>query len=116
MTEGDLMRAIMLAVSERGARVFRNNVAQGWVGELIWKNNFGTIKLRNARPLHAGLCNGSSDLVGWTKDGRMLAIEVKTRTGRVTEEQETFLMSVRDAGGIAGVARSVEEALRLLNG
>lgn len=119
MTEVDLMRLIMLELSKAGARVFRNNVAQAWVGTLSlrYQNPNGSIRveLENARPLHAGLCTGSSDLIGFSKQGHFIAIEVKTKTGRVTSEQQNFINAVRASGGIAGVCRSVEEALRLLN-
>lgn len=116
MTEGDLQREIMKAVTARGARCFRNNVAEGWIGnsEII---EFGPIvvKTSNARRLHAGLCVGSSDLIGWTKDGRFLAIEVKTKTGRVTPEQQNFINQVNAAGGVGIVARSVQDALNALD-
>ncbi len=119
MTEGDLQRDIMLAVSKTGARVFRNNTAQGWVGQLVSKVTrqfgFGVI-LENARPLHAGLCTGSSDLIGWTSTGRFLGIEVKTSKGRVSAEQQNFIDAVNQAGGLAFVARSVDEAVAKLNG
>ena len=52
--------------------------------------------------------------------GRMIAvytgIEVKSRTGRATPEQLAFIDTVRRAGGRAGVARSVEEAKRIVEG
>ena len=41
------------------------------------------------------------------------SIEVKTPTGRIRPEQQAWLETVQAAGGIAGVARSVEDALRL---
>jgi hypothetical protein len=42
------------------------------------------------------------------------AIEVKSVTGRPTPEQTAFLAAVRDAGGVACIARSVEDAQRAL--
>jgi hypothetical protein len=42
------------------------------------------------------------------------SIEVKTPTGRVSPEQRQWLEAVQAAGGIAGVARSVEDALRIV--
>jgi hypothetical protein len=41
--------------------------------------------------------------------GQFLAVEVKTATGRLTEPQLRLLQTVKDAGGIALVARSVED-------
>jgi hypothetical protein len=63
-----------------------------------------------------GLGLGSSDLIGCTGPyGRLLAIEVKSETGRTMEEQQRFIDVVRRYKGVAGVARSVEEAFRLLD-
>ena len=42
------------------------------------------------------------------------SVEVKTATGRVSTEQRQWLEAVQAAGGIAGVARSVEDALRIV--
>lgn len=42
------------------------------------------------------------------------SIEVKTPTGRLRPEQEQWLKVVQAAGGIAGVARSVEDAEALV--
>ena len=41
------------------------------------------------------------------------SIEVKTASNRLTPEQQQWLDAVQAAGGIAGVARSVEDALRI---
>jgi hypothetical protein len=43
-----------------------------------------------------------------------LSIEVKTPTGRLRPEQRQWLDAVQAAGGIAGVARSVEDALHIV--
>jgi uncharacterized FAD-dependent dehydrogenase len=42
------------------------------------------------------------------------AVEVKTNTGRATRDQQAFVKHVQAAGGIAGIARSVDEARALL--
>ena len=116
MIETDIMRAIQVAASKSGNRLFRNNVAVGWVGHLANKPKDGIVVLKNARALHAGLCVGSSDLIGFTRDGRFLAIEVKTDTGRATQEQRQFIAIVREFGGYAGIARSVQDAIEITNG
>lgn len=62
-----------------------------------------------------------TDFWGILRDGRMLAIEAKAprfkgpRTDREFK-QAAFLMMVRNAGGIAGFACSVDEAKALLDG
>jgi VRR-NUC domain len=42
------------------------------------------------------------------------SIEVKTAAGRIRPDQKQWLQAVAAAGGIAGVARSVEEAQQLV--
>lgn len=56
---------------------------------------------------------GTSDILGLWHD-KFLAIEVKTAKGRVSAEQKAFIEKVRSQGGIAFVARSLDEARRHL--
>jgi hypothetical protein len=88
------------------------------------RNNTGTLRDQHGRPVSFGLAKGSADLIGWrtvtiTPEmvGQQVAvftsIEVKTSTGRVKPEQQQWLDAVQAAGGIAGVARSVEDAQAL---
>lgn len=134
MSQTARIKHILLALSKAGARVFRQNVGQGWVGKSYRHTgaprsttlNDGDVVIRQARPLHAGLCEGSSDVIGWrplpiTQDmvggvvAQFIAVEDKSETDRATREQGAFLAAVKAAGGIAGVARSVEDALTLLS-
>ena len=91
----------------------------------LYRNNTGTLRDANGRPVQFGLAKGSADLIGWTTRtitpemvGQQVAvftsIEVKTPTGRLRPEQRQWLEAVQAAGGIAGVARSVEDAEALL--
>ena len=92
----------------------------------LFRNNTGTLPdPRTGRPVQFGLARGSADLIGWrtitiTPDmvGTQLAvftsIEVKTPTGRVRPEQHAWQRTVSDAGGIAGIARSIQDANDLL--
>lgn len=43
-------------------------------------------------------------------NGRFIALEVKTEKGKVSVLQEITLKKIRNAGGIAEVVRSVDEA------
>jgi len=99
-------------------------IACGTGDTRLFRNNTGTLKDANGRPVQFGLCKGSADLIGWTTRtvtqemvGQRIAvftsIEVKTPTGRLRPEQQQWLDAVQAAGGIAGVARSVEDAQRL---
>lgn len=53
---------------------------------------------------------GVSDIIGCLpKSGRFLAIEVKRPGGKATQEQQNFLDTINEAGGLAFVATSVED-------
>jgi len=95
MTENKLMHLIQLAASKLGARLFRNNV--------------GLAKTVAGQVVKFGLCKGSSDLIGWTRSGRFLAVETKSQRGRPSKEQLAFVDAVNSAGGVGMIVRSVEE-------
>jgi hypothetical protein len=111
-SEQTIQQHIRLACSKGDCRLFRNNT--------------GTLPDKNGRPVSFGLAKGSADLIGWTTRtitpemvGQQVAIftsiEVKAATGRIRPEQQQWLNAVQAAGGIAGVARSVGEAMDLLS-
>lgn len=111
--ETRLMHTIMLALSEAGCIVWRNNTGLGYTGRVIHKQG-DVVTLAGSRVIPFGLCVGSADLIGITKEGKFLAVEVKTKTGKPTKEQLNFIAAVNAAGGKAGIARSVEEALSII--
>lgn len=125
MAESDLHRRLMKAASKAGARLFRNNVAMAWVGERVQGGHGSTVVLKNARVLHAGLGTGSSDLIGFVPVtitpemvGRKVAIfasvEVKTDTGRASDEQLAWIAAVENMGGVAGIARCERDLHNIL--
>lgn len=106
-----VQNSIRLALGRGNVRLFRNNT--------------GALKDANGRLVTFGLCPGSSDLIGYRTItigpehvGRQLAvftaIEVKDK-GRLTTQQQQFITAVQQAGGIAGMARSVADAQSILN-
>jgi hypothetical protein len=110
-SEQSIQQHIRIACSTGATRLFRNNT--------------GTLRDQHGRPVSFGLARGSADLIGYrtitiTPDmvGQQVAvftsIEVKTPTGRIRPEQQAWLETIQAAGGIAGVARSVEDALRIV--
>lgn len=70
---------------------------------------FGIFHYKN----HGGLGSapGLPDITGVLKDGRGFWIEVKTAKGRLSDHQERFIKNIHDAGGIAFVARSVDDVI-----
>ncbi len=89
----------------------------------LFRNNVGARKLEDGTYLKYGVGGtGGSDLVGFKSVvvteamvGQRLAvfvaIEVKGPKGTVSPEQAHFIGVVAGAGGLAGVARSVEDAM-----
>jgi hypothetical protein len=112
--ETTLQQEIRLALGQLpDLRMFRNQVGQ-------------LPDLRTGRPVQFGLAKGSSDLIGFktievTSDmvGQKLAvftsIEVKTAKGKLTPMQHNWLSCVNKAGGITGVARSVQDAIQIIS-
>jgi len=109
MNETTILQRIRLALGRvPGLRLFRNNV--------------GGLKDQFGRFVKFGLNPGSGDLIGWrsvevTPDmvGKRIAVftsvEVKTPTGKIRPDQIVWQKNVADAGGIAIIVRSEEEAL-----
>lgn len=82
---------------------------------VIFRINVGTGYTMDGRYFNTGVPKGFSDLFGFRKcDGRAVFIEVKTPKGRPTQEQKHFLEMMRKAGAIAGVCRSAEDAVSLV--
>lgn len=52
---------------------------------------------------------GCSDILGQLIDGRFLAVEVKAKGNKATEEQAAFLAKVAKAGGVAILAYSIDD-------
>lgn len=118
MSEVDLVRNLQFKASELGHRLWRNVVSQAWVGAQIRVSRPqmimmqpGDLLLRGAKPIHAGLAVGSSDLIGIAGDGsgRFLAVEAKMPKGRVSDQQESFIEQVNRMGGIGIVAKTLED-------
>lgn len=100
--EQNIQKLIMLALSEAGC--------------LVWRNNVGSYTTADGAFIRYGVGGvGGSDLIGIHKPtGRFLAIEVKSPKGKPSPAQLNFIEQVRSAGGIAGIARSPEDAVQLL--
>lgn len=91
LPEKDIERDIMAYLAIRGAVVVRTHSARN----------------------HPDIA-GVADILACMHDGRFVAIEVKSAKGRVRPEQLHFLDSVRRAGGIAMVARDLDDVIAAL--
>jgi hypothetical protein len=112
-------------VSEQGVQQDIRLALGSSPGLKVFRNNVGAYKAPDGRVIRYGLFTGSGDLIGWrtvviTPDmvGRHIAqfmsIEVKTPKGVVRPEQLVWAENVRKAGGIAVIARSVDDVKFLL--
>ena len=101
-SEHDIQTAILdyLARCSKVAFAYRQNTGQtkyeGDDGKTRWVR-YGWV--------------GCSDILGMLTNGRFLAIECKSRTGRLSPEQAAFLDAVNAGGGLGIVARSVDDVI-----
>ncbi|MBK0347864.1 VRR-NUC domain-containing protein [Aerococcaceae bacterium zg-ZJ1578] len=97
-----LMNKIRIKLSEYGV-CFRANV--------------GKVRMIDGRYFDTGLPKGFSDLFGVkANNGQVFFVEVKTDTGKVRPEQIQFINRMKELGALAGVARSVEDAIDIVEG
>lgn len=116
--ETKLSKRILLAASENGYTLFRNQVGAGWVGRHATVE--GGIFIHDARFVKYGLTEGSGDFIGWksvevTQDmvGKKIpvfaSVEVKTRKGRLSKDQRAWFNHLKKIGAIAIAARSPDD-------
>ena len=74
---------------------------------------FGIFHYKN----HGGLGSapGLPDITGCLKDGRGFWIELKAPRGVTSPAQQDFIKRINQAGGIAFVARSIDDVIEGLN-
>ena len=99
MTEHDIQNNIRVELSKLGYTVFRINV--------------GKFKMDDGRWFSTGVPPGFSDTF-CVKNGMVSFIEIKSSTGKATKEQLNFIAQMQKQGCKAGVARSVEDVLKIL--
>ena len=77
-------------------------------GYFCWRENTTGIYDPKAKAFRSnpGGMKGISDVIGFhRKTGQFLACEIKVGADRLSAEQETFLLEVRNAGGLALVVK-----------
>ncbi len=107
MYESEVQNKIRLKLSQLGFILFRNNVG-------AWQHRLG-------HWIKYGLCEGSSDLIGWrpliitsdmvgSKIAQFVAIETKRPSkSRVSAKQSHFVNVVQKSGGVGIIASSIED-------
>ena len=109
-----IQNEICVALSSEISCVFRTNSGTFYQGKRVYSQEFKQWVLINLRPIK-GLPEGFSDLV-YVGENNIAFIETKNATGKARKQQEIFLNRMRELGHKAGIARSVDEALQLING
>lgn len=82
---------------------------------ILFRANVGSGITYDGRHFDTGLPKGFSDLFGFRlSDGKAVFIEVKSAVGRVRPEQINFIRKMQIYGALAGIARSVEDARKII--
>jgi len=81
-----------------------------------WRMNSGAYKSQTGTFVRYGFA-GCPDIIAIVPGtGKFLAIEVKSATGKLTDEQKAFARIVNESRAYAIVARSVEDVENFLKG
>lgn len=100
-SEHEIQSAIMVAVSKHHCTIFRSNV--------------GKVKTIDGRWFDTGLPKGHPDLYGFRwSDGKVFYIEVKNAKGRPRKDQIHFHRFLAKHNIIHGLARSTDDALKIV--
>src|SRR5687768_8866491 len=78
-------------------------------GIFCWKSNTTGVYDPTREMFRTNHYKGVSDIIGVMKGGRLIAVEVKRPGGKSSFEQQTFIDSINENGGLAFVAHSVDE-------
>lgn len=89
-------------------KALRTHPAVSWCERM----NSGAARI-GARFVRFGF-KGCPDVLGQLRDGRLLAVECKSPTGRLRPEQAVFLDRINGAGGVAFVARNCRDVFAAL--
>ena len=102
-SEHTIQKQIQVALSQHKCSVFRTNV--------------GKVLLKDGRWFDTGLPQGFPDLMGfrWV-DNQFFCIEVKSKTGKPSDDQIRFHNMLVSHNIIHGIARSVQDALMIVDG
>lgn len=82
-------------------------------GNYVWRQNTGAMTTKEGRFVKFGH-KGISDVLGIAKDGRFIAVECKVGHNKPTSFQSDFLQEIKDRGGYACVAYSVDDVINFL--
>ena len=82
-------------------------------GCIVFRCNTGNFYTKYGQEIKVGQ-KGHSDLYGVRNDGKAIFLEIKTPIGKAKPEQLKFIEAVKNKGALAGFARSVEDAFKIV--
>lgn len=120
-SEHEIQKQIQVALSKHRCTVQRINVGKGFMirySQIVKQLPNGDYVIHG--PLNyfdAGASKGHPDLYGfrWV-DGKIFYIEVKSKVGKPSEDQIRFHNMLVSHNIIHGIARSVQDALMIVDG
>lgn len=111
-SEHRIQNEIRLALSPYGV-VLRLNSGKFWQGKRVWSEEFKQYVLIDLRPVQ-GCPEGTADLLFLGENQNVAFVECKTVKGAAREKQLRFLEIMRGFGIKADIARSKEDALKMI--
>lgn len=101
-SEHEIQSEIMVAVSKHHCSIFRTNV--------------GSVRMADGRWFKTGLPVGFPDLCGFRwLDNQMFFLEIKNAKGKPRPDQIRFHQFLMQHHVIHGIARSVDDALKIID-
>ncbi len=87
------------------------------MGYLPVRNNSGMVFIRDGsqrtRAVRVGI-PGSPDIIACSPKGKFIAIECKSKTGRLTKKQLEFIEKINALGGKALVVRNIDDLIKFI--
>lgn len=125
MKEQSIQNEILIAMGQAGAYGLRVNSGQFWGGEVL-SHDGKMLLLKNPTKI-LGAPAGTSDIIGCKSVlitpqmigktiGQFICLEVKKPGEKAKKHQENFLAVMKSRGAITGVARSPEQAIKIVQG
>ena len=114
MLESVIQNKIRCKLSSENSIVLRLNSGKFYQGKIVYSKEYKQPVLINLRMVE-GCPEGTSDLGCIDRKG-IAFIECKTKTGKKRNSQIKFINRMRELGHRAGIARSVEDAERIMRG
>lgn len=85
-------------------------------GHFVWRNNSGMVfsEYKGKKRMWSVGLKGSSDVIGIAKDGKFIAVEVKSKGNKPTLYQQAFLENIKKRDGYALVAYTLNDVMEVL--